>query len=410
MIVVDEEHDTSFKQQEGMAYSARDMGVLLAQELTIPIVLGSATPSLESWRQAAAGVYQRLDLPLRIASNNPPIASTVIDMRHEDELISGALLAALQQTLADGDQSILFLNRRGYAPALQCTACGDVPECTACSLRLTLHRRAAQLRCHACGYHRHVPKTCECCGEVAFLPLGEGTEKLDEWLSKAIPELRFSRFDRDVITSHARLENTLTEFEQGKIDCLIGTQMLVKGHDFPNVTLVGVINADLGVSLPDFRAGERWWQQMTQITGRAGRGQKPGQVIIQTRMPEAAWFDRMAESQAQSTMNDELELRRQLSFPPFARWVRIVFSARKLDRAMQSAKQYATLCQALHGISITGPMPCAMERIAGNYRIELLLRDTTRKLLPWKLNHVIAAMPVQRNVRIRIDVDPQDMM
>ncbi|MFQ5346155.1 MAG: primosomal protein N', partial [Mariprofundus sp.] len=242
MIVVDEEHDASFKQQEGMAYSARDMTVLLAQELDIPIVLGSATPSLESWRQVREGHYRRLNLPNRIGRKTVPIVPEVVDMRDVEGPVSEKLLSALQQNLAAGEQSILFLNRRGYAPALQCTACGDVPECPACSMRLTLHRRAGQLRCHSCGFRRRVPKTCESCGEAAFLPLGEGTEKLDEWLTEHIPELKFARFDRDIITSHSRLEQTLTDFEQGKIDCLIGTQMLVKGHDFPNVTLVGVIN------------------------------------------------------------------------------------------------------------------------------------------------------------------------
>ena len=410
LLVVDEEHDASFKQQDGMAYSARDMAVLLAQELNIPIVLGSATPSLESWRQVKSGAYQRLDLPHRIASHQAPIASKVIDMRLEDGPVSKSLFAALQHNLENDEQSILFLNRRGYSPALQCTACGDVPECHACSMRLTLHRRAGQLRCHSCGFRRRVPKTCECCGEIAFLPLGEGTEKLEEWLASHIPALRFSRFDRDVITSHARLEKTLTEFEQGELDCLIGTQMLVKGHDFPNVTLVGVINADLGVSMPDFRAGERWWQQMTQVTGRAGRGHKAGQVIIQTRMPEAEWFQRISESQAESTMDDELLLREQLSFPPFARWVRLVFSARALEQAIQSAQQCVSLCQSLEEINISGPMPCPMERVAGKYRIEVLLRDASRKLLPWKLETILAAMPATRDVRIRIDVDPQDMM
>jgi len=410
LIVVDEEHDASFKQQEGMTYSARDMGVLLAQEFNIPIVLGSATPSLESWRQVTDGAYHRLNLPQRIAPNKAPIASKVIDMRQEEGPVSTSLFTALQDTLVKKEQSILFLNRRGYSPALQCTACGDVPECHACSMRLTLHRRAGQLRCHSCGFRRRVPQTCESCGEVAFMPLGEGTEKLEEWLTEKLPDLRFSRFDRDVITSHARLEKTLTEFEQGELDCLIGTQMLVKGHDFPNVTLVGVINADLGISMPDFRAGERWWQQMTQVTGRAGRGEKAGQVIIQTRMPEAEWFQRISESQAESTMNDELQLREMLRFPPFARWVRIVFSARKLERANQVAMQCASSCAALEGISISGPMPCPMERVAGQYRIEVLLRDPSRKLLPWKLKSILSAMPTSRDVRIRIDVDPQDMM
>jgi len=410
MIVVDEEHDGSFKQQEGMAYSARDMAVLLAQELHIPIVLGSATPSLESWRQVREGRYQRLNLPKRIVAETAPIVSEVIDMRNVDGPVSGALMSALKETLARGEQSILFLNRRGYAPALQCTACGDVPECSECSMRLTLHRRAGQLRCHSCGFRRRVPKTCELCGEAAFLPLGEGTEKLDEWLAGHIPELRFARFDRDMITSHARLQNTLTAFEQGELDCLLGTQMLVKGHDFPNVTLVGVINADLGVNMPDFRAAERWWQQMTQVTGRAGRGIKAGRVIIQTRMPEADWFSRINESQAEATLNDELQLREMLSFPPYGRWVRMVFSATKMDKATAVAAHIARACESLEGINISGPMPCSMERLAGKYRIEVLLRDTTRKILPWKLQPILGAISMPRDVRLRVDVDPQDMM
>jgi len=407
---VDEEHDASFQQQEGMAYSARDMAVLLAQELDIPIVLGSATPSLESWRQVQAGHYQRLDLPDRIVRDTAPIQSDIIDMRAVDALVSDTLLSALKETLAAGEQSILFLNRRGYAPALQCTACGDVPECSACSMRLTLHRRAGQLRCHSCGFRRRVPKTCESCGESAFLPLGEGTEKLEEWLTEKIPELRFSRFDRDVITSHSRLEKTLAAFERGDIDCLIGTQMLVKGHDFPNVTLVGVINADLGVNMPDFRAGERWWQQMTQVTGRAGRGSKAGKVIIQTRMPEADWLTRINEDQAESTLNHELQLREMLSFPPFGRWIRIVVSARKLEKAEDVASHVADVCAALEGIGISGPMPCSMERLAGKYRIEVLLRDDSRKVLPWKLEPLLAMLDLPRDVRVRVDVDPQDMM
>ena len=410
MVVVDEEHDASFKQQEGMAYSARDMAVMLAQELTIPIVLGSATPSLESWRQLREGRYERLNLPDRVVAETAPIVSEVIDMRDVDGPVSEALLSSLKSNLAAGDQSILFLNRRGYAPALQCTACGDVPECSNCSMRLTLHRRAGQLRCHSCGFRRRTPKTCEVCGEAALLPLGEGTEKLDEWLSAHLPELRFARFDRDIITSHARLENTLSAFEKGEVDCLIGTQMLVKGHDFPNVTLVGVINADLGVNMPDFRASERWWQQMTQVTGRAGRGIKAGKVIIQTRMPEADWLTRINEDQAESTLNEELQLREMLSFPPYGRWVRLVFSARKLDKAMAAAESFTHACGVLEAINITGPMPCSMERQAGQYRIEVLLRDASRKILPWKLEPILNMMNIARDVRLRVDVDPQDMM
>jgi len=336
--------------------------------------------------------------------------SEIVDMRGVDAPLSTPLLTALRENLERGDQSILFLNRRGYAPALQCTACGDVPECPGCSIRLTLHRRAGQLRCHTCGFRRRVPKICESCGEAAFLPLGEGTEKLEEYLKESIPELRFSRFDRDVITSHSRLTDTLAAFEGGELDCLIGTQMLVKGHDFPNVTLVGVVNADLGVSLPDFRAGERWWQQMTQVTGRAGRGSKPGRVIIQTRMPEADWLNRISEDDAIQTLDEELKLRERLSYPPYARWVRVVFSSSKLQRATEVATLFINHCESIQGINVTGPMPCPMERLAGKYRIEVLLRDPSRKLLPWKLEPLLTGMNPPRDVRIRVDVDPQDMM
>jgi primosomal protein N' (replication factor Y) len=410
MIVVDEEHDSSFKQQEGMAYSARDMAVLLAQELKIPVVLGSATPSMESWRLAEKGAYQRLNLPQRVTEQAGSIRPEVVNMCGVEAPVSSALLSALKETLAGGEQSILFLNRRGYAPALQCTACGAVPECPACSMRLTLHRRAGRLRCHICEFQRRVPNTCESCGEAAFMPLGEGTEKLEDWLTEQLPALRFARFDRDMMTSYSRLTRTLTAFEQGELDCLIGTQMLVKGHDFPHVTLVGVINADLGVNLPDFRAGERWWQQMTQVTGRAGRGEKPGRVVIQTRLPEASWLQRVFEGQAEATLNEELRLREALHYPPFSRWVRVVFSAMKAERAGQAARDFADHCAILDGVQVSGAMPCSMERMAGRFRFEVLLRDPTRKALPWKLEPVLNRLKIPAGVRRRVDVDPQDMM
>lgn len=410
MIVVDEEHDGSFKQLDGIAYSARDMAVLLAQQLDIPIVLGSATPSLESWRQVEEGRYHRIDLATRIAVHAVQIKPQMIDMRQVDGPVSPQLHKALQLTLAAGDQSILFLNRRGYAPALQCTACGEVPQCPACSMSLTLHRKAAQLRCHSCGFARRVPLVCEQCGEPALMPMGDGTEKLDEWLREQLPDLRFARFDRDMVTSHTRLSEILAAFERRELDCLLGTQMLVKGHDFPHVTLVGVINADQGMSMPDFRAGERWWQQMTQVTGRAGRGDKPGNMLIQTRMPDAPWLARIGESEAEATMHEELELRRMLSYPPFARWVRVLFSSLQSERAHAAAQAFAARCHDITDVMVSGPMPCPLERLAGRYRFEVLLRDQSRQLLPWKLSPLLEALAVPSGVRRRVDVDPQDMM
>ncbi len=410
LIVVDEEHDGSFKQQEGIAYSARDMAVLLAQELHIPVVLGSATPSLESWRQAADGHYALLELPERIQPHAEPVPER-IDLRGVDGVLSEPMLAALHQVTDAGQQAILYLNRRGYAPALQCTACGEVEACPHCSLRLTLHRRHRRLRCHGCGFVAAVPRVCAHCGEAALMPLGAGTEKLEEALHDALPALRFVRFDRDTVTSPKRLTDTLSRFSRGDIDCLIGTQMLVKGHHFPNVALVGVINADLGTALPDFRAGERWWQQMTQVIGRTGRGEVPGRVIIQTLNPEAPWLSRLGEHRARAVLDQELALRRQLQYPPYSRWVRVLFSAARAEAADGAAERLAeALRRALPEIAVTGPMPCAIERLGGRYRFELILRDDGRRHLPWRLAPLLTHLPAPAGVRRRIDVDPQDMM
>ncbi|MDT8376833.1 MAG: primosomal protein N' [Mariprofundaceae bacterium] len=409
IIVVDEEHDGSFKQQDGVAYSARDMALLLGQEMKVPVVLGSATPSLESWRQVKGGTMGLLELPERI-SPHAPMTPEVIDLRDSGEVLSGRLLAALEETRAKGQQSILFLNRRGYSPALQCTACGDVPKCKACSLNMTLHRRARQLRCHACGWVQPVPRHCSSCGEDSLLPLGAGTEKLEELLAEKLPELRFARFDRDAITTNKGLIETLKSFTDGEIDCLIGTQMLVKGHHFPNVTLVGVVNADMGLSLPDFRAGERWWQQMTQVTGRAGRGEHPGRIIIQTNSPDAPWFERIGDESAAEVMNEELQLREQLNYPPYARWVRIVFSSVQRDRAEAAAERMAAHIERWGAVTFSGPMACSVERLSGRYRIEILLRDPERKTLPWKLMPLLQKLSIPSGVRRKVDVDPIDMM
>jgi len=409
LIVVDEEHDTSFKQQEGVAYSARDMAVLLAQELDVPIVLGSATPSLESWRHVKSGRYRLLSLPEPIAPH--PIAPpAIVDIRGMEAPLSETLLKALRETVAQGEQALLYLNRRGYAPALHCTACGDVPECPACSLRLALHRRRGQLRCHACGFIRPVPPVCEQCGEDALLPLGAGTEKVEAQLEREMPELRFARLDRDAVRSEKKLTAILSDFTAGRLDCLIGTQMLIKGHHFPQVTLVGVVNADLGLSLPDFRAGEHWWQQLTQVVGRAGRGARPGRIVIQTYNPQAPWLLRIGDRHAETVLDEELARRQVLAYPPFARWVRMVFSAGNAARARRAAEDMVVALERMPGIRLAGPMPCPIERLAARYRFELLLRDEARKSLPWGLQPLLRHTPVPSGVRRKVDVDPVDMM
>jgi len=410
MIVVDEEHDTSFKQQEGVHYHARDLAVLLAQECAVPVVLGSATPSMESWQRATEGRYTLLELPERISPHPAPVIEQV-DMRGVEDPLSEKLLKALSSVHDKGQQSLLYLNRRGYAPALMCGACGDVPECPACSLRLTLHRKRRQLRCHACGFLRPVPQICEACGEDALLPMGEGTEKVEEQLQKALPDLKFARLDRDTVRGAGQLVKRLDDFAAGRLDCLIGTQMLVKGHHFPNVTLVGVVNADLGLSIPDFRAGERWWQQLTQVVGRTGRGEFAGRVVVQTRNPGATWLERIGDEQARQTLNDELELRRALQYPPFARWVRLTVSAVRADAAREAGEMLAAQCRRLaEEVRCAGPMPCAIERLAGRFRFELVLRDASGKHLPWQLAPLLSEVKLPSIVRLKVDVDPLDMM
>jgi primosomal protein N' (replication factor Y) len=408
MIVMDEEHDSSFKQLDAPCYSARDAALMLAQQCGIPMVMGTATPSLETWSQAQQGRYLRLDLT-RQAVATQTVKQLVVDMRNHKDVLSPALVSALQSTHEAGEQSILFLNRRGYAPALQCTACGLIYHCPACSVRLTLHRRLGELHCHVCTYTRRAPRVCEGCGEAALLPMGAGTERLDEALQAQLPALRVERFDRDQVTSHQRLVEILQRFEQGDIDCLIGTQMLVKGHDFPNVTLVGVVHADMGLSIPDFRASERWWQQMTQVMGRAGRGHKPGRVLLQTWMPDAPWLARIRDQSAADTLDEELAMRKLLHFPPFSRWVRVVCSGTKAEKAEQAAQQLAAACQHIPDIQVMPAMPCALERQAHHYRYEVLLRDNSKQHLPWKLAPILERLRLPSQVRCRIDVDPLDM-
>ncbi len=408
-IAMDEEHDISFKQQDGVMYSARDMSLLLAQELDIPIVLGSATPSLESWRQVQEQHMTCFRLHERVHQHTQ-VVPEIIDMRGLHTVLSPPLIQHLQETFRRGEQAMLYLNRRGYAPALQCTACGYVPMCKSCSLRLTLHRKQGILRCHTCDYTQRIAQVCPKCGEKAFLPLGAGTERLEDDLRQAVPGLKVARFDRDMIRHAKDLQQTLAAFEAGDIDCLVGTQMLVKGHHFPNVTLVGVVNADLGMHLPDFRASERWWQQMTQVFGRTGRGAVAGKVVVQTFSPDAPWFKRLDEAKAEQVLDEELSLRKLTHFPPYARWVRIVFSAVNHEKAIAAAHRFAQALKTWDKVKVSGPMPCALERVAGRFRFELIARDESRKHLPWQLQPLLENLKVPPGVRRKVDVDPQDFM
>ncbi len=409
LIIIDEEHDESFKQQDGVHYSARDMAVLLAQQLNIPLVLGSATPSQETWRQVQSGHYQCVELSHRIQKHRVE-KPELIDMRCIHQPLSAQLIQALKDNHQEGGQALLYLNRRAYSPALSCMACGHIPRCPACSLNLSLHRQAKQLRCHACGYRMSAPKHCHACDEEALAPLGEGTERIDELLAESLPELRSARLDRDAIQNKDELQQRLDDFARGRIDVLIGTQMIIKGHDFPNVRLVAVINADLGLNMPDFRAGERWWQQMTQVLGRTGRGKHAGRVLIQSRNPEADWLQQLDEQKAKTILMQEQQIRQQWHYPPFARWVRIVCSSGRLQYAEQEARTiYQQIKQQYPELDVVEPMPCPLERLGNRFRIELLVKDQSRQHLPWCLQPIVQ-QPAMRGVRRSIDVDPHDLM
>ncbi|MDQ6962772.1 MAG: primosomal protein N' [Mariprofundaceae bacterium] len=410
MIIVDEEHDGSFKQQEGMRYSARDMAILLAQTLQLPIVLGSATPSLESWYQAKQGKYQLLRLAERI-QKHVLVKPEIVDLRHKREPINVRLIQALEKTKSKGQQSLLYLNRRGYAPSLYCCDCTHIVQCPWCSRSLTLHLKQNKLRCHSCGFKTKTITQCAECQSESLVPLGVGTERVLEQLKEALPELRVEVLDRDRVSSEKVLHQLLDDFKAGDIDCLVGTQMLVKGHHFPNVTLVGVVHADLGLNMPDFRAEERWWQQLTQVLGRAGRGEHAGRVMIQTLQPDAQWLFQLGDPQAESVLDKGLLQRQQFSYPPFARWVRIVFSAIFLKDALQAAQSCVEhLGKQSWKVEVIGPMPCVFERQAGRFRYEVLLKDASRRYLPWCLQGLESALPTSAKVRRIIDVDPYDMM
>ncbi|MDQ6963981.1 MAG: primosomal protein N', partial [Mariprofundales bacterium] len=387
-IIVDEEHDGSFKQHDGVPFSARDMAVLLGQQIGVPVVLGSATPSMESWHQAHSGRYRLLTLPNRVGGGGV-VTTRVVDMRGSYDLLSPELLTALARTRDAGQQSILYLNRRGYSPALHCTACGAVPLCRNCTARMTLHRTRRELRCHLCSWQRRVPNRCDSCGEQALLPLGAGTERLVELLATELPQLRVARLDRDVVLSMEQHIETLDRFACGEVDCLIGTQMVVKGHHFPRVTLIGVVQADLGLNLPDVRAAERWWQQLTQVIGRAGRGSEVGETLLQSYQPDHPWLGQLGDGFASAILQQEMVMRQQMSAPPFSRWVRVVFSALSEERALEGARRLGEAAANMAGVQMSGPIPCAIERINRRFRFELLFRDESRKLLPWALKPVL---------------------
>jgi primosomal protein N' (replication factor Y) (superfamily II helicase) len=415
LIVVDEEHDASFKQQDGFRYSARDIAILRASREHVPIVLGSATPSLETLQRVRDGAYTRLTLAERAGGAMMPTIE-LLDLRklpHEDG-ISPPLRAALIETLARGEQSLLFLNRRGFAPVWMCYGCGWIAPCPRCDARLTFHRGGARLRCHHCGSESELPAACPTCRGTDLHPLGEGTERVESALTRWFPQARVLRIDRDSVRAKGALEATLARVREGDADILIGTQMLSKGHDFPNVTLVGVLNADQGLYSTDFRSAERLVQQIVQVSGRAGRAAKTGRVLIQTFHPSHPVLAALVHQNYDAFADYAMEERRQTGFPPFAHLALLRAEATAATVALAFLRRARAVARGIipDTVQIMDPVPSPMERRAGRYRAQMLVQSTKRSALhallrPWIER--IGELKETRRVRWSVDVDPIDL-
>jgi primosomal protein N' (replication factor Y) len=413
VIVIDEEHDASFKQHEGgFRYSARDLAVVRAQQTGVPIVLGSATPALETLHNVSNGRYVRLSLPRRAAQAVPPRVALVdlrVNVVHGG--ISTPAVQAIERHLADDGQILVFLNRRGYAPTLLCTACGWVAPCKDCDARLTVHRSADRIRCHHCGADAPLPSRCPQCG-FAVKPVGQGTERIEEVLAQLFPNMPLVRLDRDVVRKRGDMETAMARMHSGEARILVGTQMVTKGHHFPNVTLVIVLNADQGLFSTDFRAPERLAQTIVQVAGRAGRGNKPGEVLIQTEFPEHPLLLNLLKEGYDGFARVALDERAQAAWPPFSRLAALRDSAETAEAALGFLTDARALMQPPRSVQIRGPVPAAMAKRAGRYHAQLLLESTDRTALHRFLDTwlpEVEQLKSARRVRWALDVDPIEL-
>ena len=429
LILVDEEHDQSYKQEETPRYNARDVAVMRAKLAGAVVVMGSATPSLESWQNAARGKYTRIELLERVM-NRPLPEVELIDMRREfqetgkDQLFSRSLVEQAKAALERGEQVLILLNRRGYSFAVMCRACGEKLDCQNCAIALTHHKasiedvqqaRAGQrLECHYCGYKRTVPARCPKCDSEHLYYLGAGSQQGEERLAEIFPGARIGRMDRDTVRGRYDLEHLLARLHSGEINLLVGTQMIAKGHDIHSVTLVGVVGCDHALSMPDFRAAERVFQLMTQVSGRAGRGELPGRVVVQTYYPDHYAILAATAHNYSAFAERELKYRRWMHYPPFGVLANVLVQSQKLEEA---AGWSATLGKwfeknAREGVRVLGPCTAPIARIKGVYRFHLILKSTSRKALSEALRgmlaHAAEAGVPRRNVTV--DVDAQRLM
>ncbi len=423
MIVMDEEHDGSYKQQDGMRYHARDVAMVRAKQLNIPIILGSATPSLETWFNATnqpaddqktqqKQQYGLLTLAKRAVENAalPDIYCIDIAKSPTENGLSPLLVKALQERLTKSEQSLLFINRRGYAPVLHCNACQWVAPCTRCSARLVVHLSQKRLKCHHCGLEQKIPLQCPSCGNADMRPLGHATQRLEQTLQALLPSARIARVDRDSMNNKNALTDLLTQVHNQEIDILVGTQMLAKGHDFPNLTLVGVIDLDGALYSPDFRAGERLFAQLMQVAGRAGRADKAGQVLIQTAFPQHALFNALRAQDYASFADELLQERRVMQFPPTCFFALLRAEANHFSLVGQFLNQALKIANDIKtDVMIYDPIRSQMERLKSMERAQVLLQANTRAALQRLLKEwmpKMRALPIATKVRWSLDIDP----
>jgi primosomal protein N' (replication factor Y) len=416
LIIVDEEHDSSYKQEETPRYHGRDVAVMRAKALGATVVLGSATPSLESYQNASRGKYALIELTGRVMERPMPEVE-LVDMRQEfqqtgkESVLSRRLIEETTARLERGEQAMILLNRRGYSAWAMCRACGDTVQCRDCAVAMTFHKGKYRMLCHYCGYQQPVPKVCPKCGSEYVQFLGTGSEKLEEMLHAAFPQARIGRMDRDTVRGHADFERVLSQFQSGEIDLLVGTQMIAKGHDVHGVTLVGVVGADAALSMPDFRAAERTFQLLTQVAGRAGRGDMPGQVILQTHFPDHYAVQFAAKHDYQGFAEKELRFRGWMHYPPFDALANVVLRSDKEAEALRYSGLLGRWFEQVRheGVRVMGPAPAPITRLKRDYRFHFVLKATGRERLNVVLRAMLAEAVEQKVPRTSIIVDVDAM-
>ena len=416
LIVVDEEHEGSYKQDSSPRYHARDVAVVRAKIEGCSVILGSATPSLESIHNTKIGKYELIELKERVDNCSLPLIR-IIDLKNESRnlskaggpaIISERLRSAINDRLKKGEQTILFLNRRGFATSLSCPSCGHVCGCPECSVSLTFHRKEEKLICHMCGYQRVAPKKCPECKDPAIRFAGFGTEKVEEVLGKVFPSARIARVDTDTMSRKGALRKTLGDFKAVKLDILVGTQMIAKGLHFPNVTLVGILNADIGLHIPDFRSGERTFQLLTQVAGRAGRGEMEGEVLIQTFTPHSPSVQFARHHDYEGFSDQELEFRKSFSYPPFSHCIILTCRSKNSSLAEFTLQTlHKRLQKNLPDYILLGePLPSPLSKAAGQFRFQLMLRSESPRSMSQYIKSIIVDLAIPDEVYLAIDVDP----